>query len=163
MQAPAASIVKTADGIAARGEATARAKATANPAVNAGASQALQETFAEILARRLEKSTVFDIRLDPPALGRVEGRLTVGDDGKSVLTLAFDNQSAFDLFSRDEAALRLALANAGLSFGDRDVSFSFREQGAGERSPSMAARESAAAYDPEFYADWSAGALDIRI
>jgi flagellar hook-length control protein FliK len=121
--------------------------------------------FAQILAKRLEKTSVFDIRLDPPDLGRVEGRLAIGDDGKAVLSLAFDNQNAFDLFSRDEQALRQALVHAGLDFGAGDFAFSFREPAQTQAllMPSAPAPETQGAYDPVFRADWSAGALDIRI
>lgn len=140
-------------------------KAAAKPARPVAESSGPRADFAEILAKRLEKTSSFDIRLDPPDLGRVEGRLTVSDDGKAVLSLAFDNQNAFDLFSRDEQALRQALVQAGLSFAAGDFAFSFRDR------PSIHALSGVdttvpdqhAQYDPVFLAEWSAGALDIRI
>jgi flagellar hook-length control protein FliK len=126
----------------------------------------LKAEFAAILARRLEKTSVFDLRLDPPELGRVEGKLVVNDDGKSVLSLTFDNQNAFDLFSRDEQALRLALQHAGLSFGAGDFKLSYRApaEAAGDAFGGLSAAAPAAiSYEPAFHAEWSAGALDIRI
>lgn len=82
------------------------------------------EDFVKLLARRLDAgATAFDIRLDPPALGRVEARLTLADNGKATLSLTFDNQAAFDLFARDDAALRAALSDAGFNLGG-DVAFS---------------------------------------
>ncbi|MGD9800786.1 MAG: flagellar hook-length control protein FliK [Parvularculaceae bacterium] len=133
----------------------------------AEAPPALKEAFAEILARRLEKTSVFDLRLDPPDLGRVEGRLAVNDDGKAVLSLTFDNQNAFDLFSRDEQALRAALHQAGLNFGAGDFTFSFREpaetQSAGADGRAPVITEASPAYEPAFAALWTAGAVDIRI
>ncbi|MCA8890201.1 MAG: flagellar hook-length control protein FliK, partial [Parvularculaceae bacterium] len=126
------------------------------------------EDFAQILARRLEKSSHFEFRLDPPEMGRVEGRLTLGDDGKAVLALKFDNQAAFDMFARDEQALRQTLANAGFDFGDGDFVFSYREDAAPElalanidAAPTLSL--AAPAYDAAFAAPWSAGAIDIRI
>lgn len=128
---------------------------------------ALKTAFAEILARRLEKTSVFDIRLDPPDLGRVDGRLAIDDNGKSVLSLSFDNQSAFDLFSRDEQALRLALQHSGLNFfADGDFVFAFKERPESPSPPTTGAASvsaDAGAYEPSFFANWSAGALDIRI
>jgi hypothetical protein len=159
---------KGADAAAIRDAAAAKAKIAAPRAPRLPATPAALKTeFAEILARRLEKTSVFDLRLDPPELGRVEGRLSVNDDGKAVLTLAFDNQNAFDLFSRDEQALRQALQQAGLQFGAGDFVFAFRER----RQPDVASADIAAipsidapaVYDPVFAATWSAGALDIRI
>lgn len=114
--------------------------------------------FAEILAQRLENASQFELRLDPPALGSVDGRLTLSDDGQAVLALSFDNQSAFDLFRRDEGALRSALADAGFDLAGRNLQFSFRE------SARTAAPDGAAA--PEFSfvtpAPLHRGAIDIR-
>lgn len=161
----AAATAKAADVATPRANAVdEKAKAPQKAARAPSEPAALKTEFAEILAKRLEKSSVFDLRLDPPALGRVEGRLTVGDDGTSVLALSFDNQTAFDLLSRDEQALRQALVQAGLDFGAGDFTFSFRARP--ESAPSSAGVAAAIeprAYDPVFLADWSAGALDIRI
>jgi flagellar hook-length control protein FliK len=147
--------------IAAARKPTAALKAARQPAELAS----VKAEFAQILAKRLEKTSVFEIRLDPPDLGRVEGRLAIGDDGKAVLSLAFDNQNAFDLFSRDEEALRQALIHAGLDFAAGDFAFTFREpaQTQAPLMPSAPAPETPGANDPVFRADWSAGALDIRI
>jgi hypothetical protein len=108
--------------------------AAARPGADAARAPALARTppaavkqFAEILAQRLEHASQFDLRLDPPALGSVEGRLTLSDDGQALLALSFDNPSAYDLFQRDEAALRSAFADAGFDLGGRNLQFSFRE------------------------------------
>jgi hypothetical protein len=115
--------------------------------------------FADILAKRLDKSSVFDLRLDPPELGRVEGRLSVDDAGKAVLRLAFDNEAAFDLYSHDEAALRQALIQSGLEFEGGDFAFVLRHQ---ERSPD-AVETAEPTLEHACLAAGSAGALDIRI
>lgn len=113
--------------------------------------------FAEILARRLDGASQFDLRLDPPALGGVEGRLTVSDDGEALLSLAFDNQSAFDLFRRDEAALRSALASAGFDLPRHNLQMSFRAPAPAEALTNAAAEEIAFAPAP-----LHRGAVDIR-
>ncbi|NWG91064.1 MAG: flagellar hook-length control protein FliK [Parvularculaceae bacterium] len=147
--------------IAAARKPTAALKAARQPAE----PTPLKAEFAEILAKRLEKTSVFDIRLDPPTLGRVEGRFVVGDDGKAALSLAFDNQSAFDLFSRDEQTLRQALSDAGFNFGAGDFAFSFRAPPQPEAPSALPGTppETPRSIDPVFHAGWSAGALDIRI
>lgn len=166
---PALQSAKSAEAIAARDAATAaRARASVIKSAQPNASAALKSEFAEILAKRLEKTSVFDLRLDPPELGRVEGRLAVNDDGKAVLSLTFDNQNAFDLFSRDEAALRHALAQAGLDFGAGDFVFAFRERETKDSAiladvDGASTAQASRNYDPAFFASWSAGALDIRI
>ncbi|MCB2113061.1 MAG: flagellar hook-length control protein FliK [Parvularculaceae bacterium] len=159
---------KAVDAPALRTESAIKAKTEQAKAPRiAQAPPALKEAFAEVLARRLEKTSVFDLRLDPPDLGRVEGRLTVNDDGKAVLSLTFDNQSAFDLFSRDEQALRTALHQAGLEFGSGDFTFAFRETAQPSETDApgaFAGAEAPSRYDtPQYFAPWSAGALDIRI
>jgi len=165
---PAAASGKTADIAAVRASDVARMKTAATKAPRIEPqSPALKAEFAEILARRLEKTSVFELRLDPPELGRVDGRLAVNDDGKAVLALTFDNQNAFDLFSRDEQALRQALSDAGLNFSFGDLTFTFREPAAAFALQSDYSTpplpDAADAYEPLFLADWSAGALDIRI
>jgi flagellar hook-length control protein FliK len=89
------------------------------------APKPMQDDFARLLASRLESgASQFDLRLDPPELGRVEARLTLGDDGKAALSLTFDNQAAFDLFARDESALRTALMQSGFDLGGGALAFS---------------------------------------
>lgn len=125
--APAPSPLPAAGAVAAR-EGAARLKADAAPSpVLQRAQPGAVRQFAEILAQRLDSASQFDIRLDPPALGSVEGRLTLSDDGRARLALTFDNQPAFDLFRRDETALRSALADAGFDLSGRSLHFSFRE------------------------------------
>jgi hypothetical protein len=85
-----------------------------------------QESFAALLAKRLDaKTSVFDIRLDPPELGRISGRFEITDDGAGALKLSFDTQSTFDMFRRDEAALRQALADAGVSLDGQSLLFDY--------------------------------------
>ena len=164
---PAPLAAKLSEAAAIRDLTEAKVKLAAPKAARPPAEPAaLKTAFAEILARRLEKTSVFDLRLDPPDLGRVEGRLAIDDSGKSVLSLSFDNQSAFDLYSRDEQALRLALQQSGLNFADGDFVFAFKEQPETSAPPTTGAASvtaDAGPYEPSFFANWSAGALDIRI
>ncbi len=129
-----------------------------------------REDFAKLLARRLESgASRFDIRLNPPELGRVEAKLTVGDDGKATLALSFDNQAALDLFARDETALRAAIASSGFEFGAGDLAFTLERRGA--PAPSSAAPTPLAAAEPSqpqsaeplFVAPYSRGVIDLRV
>ena len=106
-------------------DATALAKK--NPTFKTSTPQQASQTtevFARLLAKKLDSGSSFDIRLDPPSLGRVEGRFAISQDGKSVLALSFDNQAALDLFKNDELALRTALTDSGIDLGQSDISFS---------------------------------------
>ena len=137
----------------------ARAAATKAPLP----AKPVQE-FALLVAKRLENATAFDLRLDPPELGRVEGRVSFQDDGKTVLSLKFENAAAFDHFARDEAALRTALRDAGVDLSDAEFSFS---QSAQDDAAKDAPLTSAPVQpiDSEFtsWAPQSRGVIDIRI
>lgn len=156
--APAPSQPSTLGAVSARDSAgRVKAEAPRAPALLRAPASAVKQ-FAEILAQRLDGASQFDLRLDPPALGSVEGRLTLSDDGQATLALSFDNQSAFDLFRRDDAALRFALADAGFDLAGRNLQFSFREpaQGDGRRAAAETSRPSVST------APLHRGAVDIR-
>jgi flagellar hook-length control protein FliK len=141
-------------------DAAARAKTEIPRLAPPGRAPALSLTeFAAILARRLDGASQFDLRLDPPSLGGVEGRLTLTDDGAATLALAFDNSAAFDLFSRDEAALRQALANAGFDLPRENLQMSIR---AAPRKTSARAADAPAASSPVIIAPLHRGLIDIR-
>lgn len=123
--------------------------------------------FARLLARKLDDgATSFHLRLDPPELGRVEAKLLMGEDGKAALALAFDNQAALDLFSRDEAQLRAALTAAGFNAGGADISFSLNQRSA-ETETEPAAIASAQrlpiASEHSFLAPVSTGVMDVSV
>lgn len=133
-------------------------------------THAPSQDFAKLLARRLNAgATTFELRLDPPELGRVEAHMKLDDDGKAVLALKFENQTALDLFSRDEAALRNTLMSSGFDLGGEQLAFSLAEE---EQSPGLAADALSPEpsiitanrrYEPIFDAPFSNGAVDIRI
>lgn len=158
--AAAAAAPKPAAAASAGATDTARAPSAAKLAAPTATTPVRSpEEFAELIARRLDDgATEFDLRLDPPELGRIEARLTVGDDGSAELRIKFDNQAAYDLFARDEAALRLAFADAGYSFGDGAFAFVLDERPGVEPRPS-ASPESVRPYAAQV----AARALDIRV
>lgn len=70
----------------------------------------------------------FEIRLDPPELGRIEVRLSVDRDGNVTSRLIADRQDTLDLLRRDSAGLERALQDAGLKTSDNGLQFSLRDQ-----------------------------------
>jgi flagellar hook-length control protein FliK len=70
----------------------------------------------------------FDIRLDPPELGRVEIRLSVDDAGKTQATLTADRPQTLQLLQQDSGTLARSLKDAGLNLADSGLSFSLRGQ-----------------------------------
>jgi flagellar hook-length control protein FliK len=83
----------------------------------------------EIVAKSQSGAKQFDIRLDPPELGRVEVRLSIDATGKASAHLSADQQQTLDLLQKDAPALTRALREAGLDVSQDGLNFSLRHQG----------------------------------
>ena len=70
----------------------------------------------------------FDIRLDPPELGKVDVRLTVDDAGRAQASLAVEKPQTLELLQRDSSSLERALKNAGLDLSQNGLNFSLKGQ-----------------------------------
>ena len=73
----------------------------------------------------------FEIRLDPPELGRIDVRLDVDRDGKVTSRLVVDRPETLDILRRDAPALEHSLQQAGLKTADDALQFSLRDQSGG--------------------------------
>src|SRR4029079_14250633 len=87
----------------------------------------------EIAGRAIAGKNRFEIRLDPPELGRIEVRLDVDRDGNVTSRLTVDRADTFDLLRRDAAGLERALQDAGLKTTDNSLQFSLRDQSMGQQ------------------------------
>ncbi len=135
----------------------------ARPVQQAQASAPTQN-FAHFLAKKLDSgATSFELRLDPPQLGRVDAHLTVSDDGEAVMSLQFENQDALDLFSRDEAGLRNALSSFGQDVEQHQFTFSLRDNADEAKTELNPTVMTASQYEPVFAAPFSTGAVDLRL
>jgi len=74
-------------------------------------------------------SSKFDIRLDPPELGRIEVQLEVAKDGRVRALVSADNQDTLDLLQRDQRFLQKSLSDAGLDVDQGGLEFSLNENG----------------------------------
>ncbi len=87
------------------------------------------ESFTRFVASRLRSATFqggqtqFDVRLDPPELGRVDIRLIAGDKSIDSLILSFENQSTLDYFRQDRESLNTTLQEAGFDTDKNNISF----------------------------------------
>lgn len=79
-----------------------------------------------IAARSLSGAKQFEIRLDPPELGRVDVRLSIDAAGKAVAHMATDQPQTLDLLRKDAPALTQALRDAGLDVSQNGLNFSLR-------------------------------------
>ena len=82
----------------------------------------------EIAGKALAGKNRFDIRLDPPELGRIDVRLDVDRDGNVTSRLTVDRPDTLDLLRRDATGLERALQDAGLKTANNGLQFSLRDQ-----------------------------------
>jgi flagellar hook-length control protein FliK len=109
------------------------APAAANPAAPAPpaaqpAAIPLAGVAIEIAGHAMAGKNRFEIRLDPPELGRIEVRLDVDRDGQVTTRLIADRSDTLDLLRRDASGLERALQDAGLKTADNGLQFSLRDQ-----------------------------------
>ena len=97
-----------------------------------GQSQPTQVPAAAIalqMARNLQKGiSRFEIRLDPPEMGRIDVRMEIRKDGHVVAHMSVERPETLDLLQRDARALQQALNNAGLQADNDSLNFSLKDQ-----------------------------------
>lgn len=117
------------DAISAHGGALDPAAAgLVKPKVSAAQSpRAFVAEIARIIGRRgAAGARQFDIRLDPPELGRIDVKLKFSADGKMRAHLVFDRQDALDMVQRDAKTLERVLQQDGFSLDGDALEFSTR-------------------------------------
>lgn len=118
----------------------------------------------------------FDIRMDPPELGRVDVHLSVDRDGKVQALLRAEHPQTLELLQRDSQNLERALKDAGLNLSNNSLNFSLKgEQRQGDGGGAFMARsrslsdavvaraEAVNASEINFSATRGHGRLDIRV
>lgn len=88
----------------------------------------VNQMAVEVAARSQSGAKQFDIRLDPPELGRVEVRLSIDAHGKAEAHLTADQPQTLDLLQKDAPALARALREAGLNVQQDGLNFSLKNQ-----------------------------------
>jgi flagellar hook-length control protein FliK len=108
---------------------TAPAAPAAQPGLAAPAAAVpIAGVAIEIASMAQAGKNHFEIRLDPPELGRIEVRLDVDRDGHATTRLIADRSDTLDLLRRDATGLERALQDAGLKTTDNGLQFSLRDQ-----------------------------------
>ena len=98
-----------------------------------------------IASRAQAGSSQFDIRLDPPELGRIDVRLDVDRDGQVTSHVTVDRADTLQLLQSQQPQLERALEQAGLKTADNGLQFTLRDQSfAGQNGSSGSAQPSAA-------------------
>lgn len=81
-----------------------------------------------IAAKSADGDSQFQIRLDPPSLGRIEIHLNMDSQGNAQAQLSADRPQTLDALQRDSGALERALKDAGLDLPG-GLSFSLKGDG----------------------------------
>lgn len=110
----------------------ARVDAVAPRVVQAGYQTSQQQLnlpqIAFELVRQVNDGNArFQIRLDPPELGRIDVKLDIGASGQVKAHLIVDKAETLDLMQRDQRALERALQQAGLDSAKTNLEFSLRQ------------------------------------
>jgi flagellar hook-length control protein FliK len=103
----------------------------------------------EIAARAQAGHNRFEIRLDPPELGRIDVRLDVDHSGHVTSRLVVDRAETLDLLRRDAPELERALQQAGLKTSENGLQFTLRDQAFAGRDDERAAPEAARVIVPD--------------
>lgn len=69
----------------------------------------------------------FQLRLDPPELGRVDVRMEISAEGKLSAVIAVERPETLDLLQRDQRVLERSLADAGLKTDAGSLSFTLKD------------------------------------
>jgi flagellar hook-length control protein FliK len=89
----------------------------------------------EIVRRASGGATQFDVRLDPPELGRVEVRIEVGRDHRVSATFAADTPQTVTELARAAREITQALQASGLDVREDGLSFDLAERQAQRQQP----------------------------
>jgi len=110
----------------------ARADAVAPRVIQAGYQTSQQQLNLPQLAFELVRqvndgNTRFQMRLDPPELGRIDVKLDIDKSGQINARLVVEKSETLDLMQRDQRALERALQQAGLDAGKTNLEFSLKQ------------------------------------
>jgi flagellar hook-length control protein FliK len=127
----------------------------------------------EIVARSRAGVNRFEIRLDPPELGRIDVRLEVARDGRVMSHVTVERSETLHLLQREQPQLERALEQAGLKTADNGLQFSLRDQSfagredSGRQTPSRVIIPDAEAAPTEMAQSYGRlpgpGGVDIRV
>jgi chemotaxis protein MotD len=155
--------------------APASAQGKAHGIPSSSSAVPIEGVAVEIAARAQQGKNRFEIRLDPPELGRIDVRLDVDKEGQVSSRLVVERVETLELLRRDASQLERALQQAGLRTSDGGLEFQLRDQSfAGQRDERPhQARAQLVATDAELPVTETvqgygrlrglAGGLDIRV
>ncbi len=106
----------------------ANSQLTVTAATTHGNAVPVSGLALEIAASAKSGKSRFEIRLDPPELGRIDVRIHVDNHGQVTSHLTVERPETLQMLRQDANQLQRALDNAGLSTGNSGLQFSLRDQ-----------------------------------
>ncbi len=100
----------------------------ASAATNATATVPIAGLAVAIANRAQAGSNQFDIRLDPPELGRIDVQLNVDSNGQITSHITVDRADTLQLLQSQQPQIQQALDQSGLQTADNGLQFSLRDQ-----------------------------------
>jgi Flagellar hook-length control protein FliK len=93
-----------------------------------------------IAAKSVEGAKLFDIRLDPPELGRVDVKLSVDATGKAQAHLSVEKPQTLDMLQQDSGSLQRSLKESGVDLANNGLQFSLKNQQQSASTPTPMSR-----------------------
>ena len=121
--APSSAAPSSANAAPLHASATTNAGAPDLGAMRAAAAPVAAQVAHEIIRRTNGDNTRFELRLDPPELGKIQVQLDVSRDHKVTAVVSADSPQALSDLSRGARDLQQALQSAGLDLADDGLSF----------------------------------------
>jgi flagellar hook-length control protein FliK len=115
-------------GISAATASTSSAGTAAPAATAASGTVPIAGLAVAIAGRAHAGASQFDIRLDPPELGRIDVRLDVDRNGQVTSHITVDRPDTLQLLQNQQPQLQQALDQAGLKTADNGLQFMLRDQ-----------------------------------
>ncbi|MEP0235793.1 flagellar hook-length control protein FliK [Roseibium sp.] len=114
----------------AKGELTGSSRAESAQTTSRMMNNPAAVQVAGAIARNLQDGhTRFQMRFDPPELGRVDVNMKMAADGSVQAHLIVERPETLDMFMRDQRALERALEAAGLNTDSESLQFSLKQDG----------------------------------
>ncbi|MCC0053391.1 MAG: flagellar hook-length control protein FliK [Rhodobiaceae bacterium] len=94
-----------------------------------GASLPVNQIAIAVSSQARTGTRHFEIRLDPPEMGRIDVRLEMARDGTMNAQLTVDRPETFDALNRDARHLERMLQQSGMKIDGGNIQFSLRDGG----------------------------------
>ncbi len=119
------------------GGGTSVQQVTANTQLAASriGAEAVSKFAARLASRAAGGASKFEMRLDPPQLGRIEVKMQVSADNRVHAILTTENPEVMQDLQRSADSLRRALIQEGFDLGSNDLEFQMEQQGYQHNNP----------------------------